>query len=390
MATFPVKYINNAMRGAPVLNGQAGTLIGVLDAFLITGFGTVTALSVTVAGGIATATVQAGNSFNKGCIVWVDGATPAVLNGEQRVLTASSTSITFATTAPDGPATGTITIKVAPVGQWEKKFSGTNKAVYRSTDAAGSGFCLRVDDTGTTTARVVGYETMSDVDTGVGPFPTAAQVAGGGYVHKSASANATSVKYTLFADSRMIYWCASPGTSISTSPDYESANVRGFGDPIALAPGGDAWAAIMSTDPLSFGSQGALSGGPTLYSALAMARSFGGIGGSVLGYARPYTGAINIESGLDMSVFGSGPSGVDGSLRMSKMFVLQGSVTTGHPRADLPGIWYLPYNNARDFLSPGDVVQGVDGRDLYAVSTGGGLNSTYRGIVLIDITGPWR
>ena len=121
-----------------------------------------------------------------------------------------------------------------------------------------------------------------------------------------------------------------------------------------------------------------------------MARSFGGIGGATLGYARPYTGAINIESGLDMSVFGSGPSGVDGSLRMSKMFVLQGSVTTGHPRADLPGIWYLPYNNARDFLSPGDVVQGVDGRDLYAVSTGGGLNSTYRGIVLIDITGPWR
>ena len=60
MATFPVKYINNNMRGAPQLPGTAGTLIAVLDAFLITGFGQVTALSVTVAGGIATASLQSG------------------------------------------------------------------------------------------------------------------------------------------------------------------------------------------------------------------------------------------------------------------------------------------------------------------------------------------
>ena len=31
MATFPVKYINNNMRGAPQLSGTAGTLIAVLE-----------------------------------------------------------------------------------------------------------------------------------------------------------------------------------------------------------------------------------------------------------------------------------------------------------------------------------------------------------------------
>jgi hypothetical protein len=34
--------------------------------------------------------------------------------------------------------------------------------------------------------RASGYESMSDVNTGTGPFPTAAQVAGGGYWEKSA------------------------------------------------------------------------------------------------------------------------------------------------------------------------------------------------------------
>ena len=54
MATFPVKYINNAMRGAPVLNGVAGSLIGLLDTFLVDGWGLATANSLSVSGGVAT------------------------------------------------------------------------------------------------------------------------------------------------------------------------------------------------------------------------------------------------------------------------------------------------------------------------------------------------
>ena len=66
---YPVKYIHSGMRGAPVLSGTPGALIGVLDAFLLTGFGMVTAQRVTVSGGVATAHVQSGQSFDAGTVI---------------------------------------------------------------------------------------------------------------------------------------------------------------------------------------------------------------------------------------------------------------------------------------------------------------------------------
>ena len=112
MATYPVKYLHSGMRGAPVLTGQAGTLVALLHAALVTGFGMVTALSASVAAGTATVQFNAGQSFDVGDIVVVAGATPADLNGEARVLTASSTHITFATTAPDGAASDRTNIRI--------------------------------------------------------------------------------------------------------------------------------------------------------------------------------------------------------------------------------------------------------------------------------------
>ena len=82
MATYPVKYVTNAMRGAPQISGTAGSLIAALDAFLLTGFGATTAVGVTVAGGIATAELQAGQSFSKGCIVLATKRRPPGSAGE--------------------------------------------------------------------------------------------------------------------------------------------------------------------------------------------------------------------------------------------------------------------------------------------------------------------
>ena len=53
-----------------------------------------------------------------------------------------------------------------------------------------SGALLRVDDSGTTVARVRMYETMSDIDTGTNPAPTDAKVNGGLYWWKSDAASA--------------------------------------------------------------------------------------------------------------------------------------------------------------------------------------------------------
>ena len=178
-----VKYITSDMPGAPVLNGVIGALVALTDACLNTGFGLRAVTSLVVAGGVATLTVandvKNGNLLHS--VVLVDGVTgPLVaLNGEQKLTAVSSTQLKFATAAADGTATGTITIKQAPLG-FDKVFSGTNTAVYRSANVLGTRMFVRLSDTVAQAARIVGYESMSDVDTGVGPFPTPAQMLGGG------------------------------------------------------------------------------------------------------------------------------------------------------------------------------------------------------------------
>ena len=389
-----VKFVTETMPGAPVLSGTPGALISLLDALLVTGFGLRTATSVVVAGGVATVTLSS-NALNANLlhsVILVDGvaAPMADLNGEQRVTAASTTTLQFATAVADGTATGTITVKSAPAG-WEKLYSGTNKAVYRSTHVQSAKHCLRVDDAGTTTARVVGYETMTDADTGVGPFPTEAQMSGGGYVHKSSSADTTAVGYAFAADPRIVYWCPMPGTVWGSDGGYTSANVRGFGDPIALAPGDDAWATLLSSVGSTFNDYSSLSGGGgELAGALVMARALSGIGGAVVASAKPYVGSRVSRSGYDSEALGVAPSPVDGSLRLSRMYVGEGTGNQITPRAEVPGVWYLPYNNASSLLQRGTIVQGADGRKLLAIVTGAGINTTARGAALIDITGPWR
>lgn len=127
---------------APVLSGTAGTLIGVLDACLVNGYG---------------AKAAAG---------------------------------------------------------WAKSYSGTNLAAYRA--ATGNRLYLRVDDTGTQTARVRGYEAMSDVNTGTGPFPTDVQLSGGAYIYKSSAASSAARPWLLVTNGTMVYMFIDQAASAAT------------------------------------------------------------------------------------------------------------------------------------------------------------------------------
>lgn len=392
-----VKHIHNGMRGAPQISGTAGTLIAVLDALFVSGWGVTTALSVNVSGGIATATLTPGETFDRDAVVLVAGATPSALNGEARVVTTSNSSITWSTTAPDGAATGTITIKYAPQTSWSKVYAATNKAVYRSTHVQSSGHYLRVDDTGTTTARVRGYETMTDVDTGTGPFPTDDQMSGGGYWHKSILTNATAVKYRIFCDERFIILAVAAG---STTAANISAPARGFGDPIAQAPGGDAWATLLSVNNsatsgvgyASFVNSGLATGG----GMTVMPRALSGLGGSVRCGNIPFTGkseGASTASGAD-STLGQFPSPVDGQAKPSKIFTRE-AATNSAPRAVVPGIFYLPQSGAYGVIVDGDTLPGsgeLIGRRLLVVAEpgGGSWANAPSNCFLIDITGPWR
>ena len=387
-----VKWFDSTMRGAPTISGTAGALIAALDACLITGFGPVTPTGITVSGGIATATLPSGQSFLPHAVVLISGATPSALNGEQRVLTASSTQITFATTAADGAASGTIEIRYAPVGGWDKVFTGTNKAVYRSTDAAGPRHYLRVDDTGVMRARVRGFESMTDVDTGQGPFPTEAQFSGGGYWWKSTSPGSTATSWKIAADPHMLLYAPAPQRHQDAI--FTATVLRGFGWTVPLRAAGDQWATVLSFSGNSPSQNyGNLDGGNASNSQgmSVMPRVWHGLGASVIATATPTTGGASV-SGND-GAMGPAPSEIDGEIKLARVFLREGTTDQKPPRSISPGVLHVPQSGLVSVVSDGDIVDGAGefaGRKLLVVAAGADLSVSPTGAYFIDITGPWR
>ena len=386
-----VKWFSNAMRGAPTLSGDIGTLISVLDACLVTGFGAVTPTGITISGGIATVALPPNQSFLPQTVVLVSGATPAALNGEQRVLTSSSTQITFATTAADGAASGTIEIRVAPAG-WQKVYSGTNKAVYRSTDAAGPRHYLRVQDTTYSQARVIGYVSMTDVDTGEGPFPTEAQFSGGGYWLKSTSSGSTATGWKIVTDPHMILYAAAPQQHQDAI--FTATALRGFGWTVPLRAAGDQWATVLSfsgnTTPQNYGN---LDGGNASSSQgmSVMPRAWHGLGSSVIATATPTTGGA-LVSGND-GAMGPAPSEIDGEIKLARVFLREGTASEKPPRSIAPGVLHVPQSGLLSVVNDGAIVDGAGefaGRKLLTVAAGSVLSAPPSGAYFIDITGPWR
>lgn len=399
MPTYPVKYINSAMPRAPVLTGEYGRLTTLLDAFLITGFGAITPLSIVVAGGIATVTVNSGDTFADYAIVSVSGATPAELNGEQCVLPgATATQFAFKTAAADGTASGVVSIRYAPVGQWESVYTGTNKRVYRSTDLAGSRLYYRVDDSAGAPspmprrAHLRGYEQMSDVDTGAAPLPVASQLS---CLYKSFNDGTSPVAWDLFGDSRAVLLALSTVSNANGTPLTQW--LRGFGDPVPLAPIGDPYAAFVSSaaaDTQNFywgrldsGSSNSANGGGTY-----VARPMGAAAaGSVACDLRPQTGTAGGVSGND-AYLGPLAGATDGLLRLAPVYML---ASDGSPRARIPGVRYMPQNGALAAGLTARTVAPDYNSDRRFVALGTNAASSYidpspTGVYFVDATGPWR
>lgn len=62
-------------------------------------------------------------------------------------------------------------------------------------------------------ARITGYETMSAISTGTNPLPTVAQAANGLFIRKSNTADATARPWKIIADDRMILMFVQTGDS---------------------------------------------------------------------------------------------------------------------------------------------------------------------------------
>lgn len=382
-------FLHNLQSGAPQLDGLAGSLIGILDACLVSGFG-LQAATITVASGVATLTTPLAHGFELHRVVEVAGATPSGLNGRQRVLSRTTTAITFdATGIADGAATGSITVKLAPAG-WSKVYSGTNKAAYRSNNVSGSQTFLRVDDTVGRNARVVGYETMSDVDTGEGPSPTAAQLSGGGWWPKSNTASSAARAWTVVANDRTVYLHTGCGDSAGVS-----GSVWGFGD-FSSYKMSDAYACCIfcaSSDVSADGSSNQLGAIETVRQAFDnsayLQRSFSGMSGAVFSRQMPESYLRNDSiSGAGYGAVTAFPNGPDSGLVLSRKTLFEPSVCL---RGVLAGAYLTPQNchanYSRNTLQDGS--GDLAGRKLLAVKCGSAAGTSSQGVMFFDVTGPW-
>lgn len=377
-ADTTVKVYRSTDANAPALNGLAGGLVSVLDACLIDGYDPRTISSISVSGGIATAAIPSGNPFSAGAVIKITGVTSTeALNGEWRVASSSASELTFSvagTGVGDGSATGTITAIRAPAN-WEVQFTASNKRAYRSKGVESLRPVLRVDDTGTLNARVRGFVSMSDIDTGSDPFPTDAQVSGGGYWAKSFEATATARAWILVADDRTLYLVSFYNSPATTRPLVSFGEFR----PTRAA---DQWAALLEC------------GANSSQASCGPVPAFGASGKFV---PRSYTaapGALNVRtySHRTQSV-GSGrqgialPDPVSGRFFVAPVEVWEAD-TTGL-RGIIRGFYCsLHLMTTSDPDSAEEVVvDGLPGRTLLRLKVS--QNSTLHAAVF-DITGPWE
>lgn len=118
-------------------------LKGVLDACLADGFGSVSVASAVVSGGYATIVVTAGHgksmlstSAGVGPVLRISGASDSAFNGDWQMTSLdSSTQLKlYCPGVTDGAKSGTMTLKYAPIPGWEKKWTASGVAVYKSAD----------------------------------------------------------------------------------------------------------------------------------------------------------------------------------------------------------------------------------------------------------------
>jgi len=381
-----VKRYTSLMTGAPTLSGTVGTLISLLDACLKDGFNTTAPTSATQTAGTATLSFGAAHGYNVNDVIKISGANESAWNNEFRVLTVDTNSLTFAiSSGTTSPATGTLSCKIAPLG-WTKPYSGTNKAAYLPAAAYVQCYLRVRDDSSTPTsasgrwAKVRGYETMSNVDTGTGLFPTAAQSTNGLCLFKSSTSDSTARNWWLVGDGGIFYL----GTfAHATYPTTAGGYI--FGD-IASLRAGDGYSSLIlgiesdtlpdyaSTTMSVLGSYSESQAGKYL------ARTHGQTGTAV-------AAGLMGDNGVSTYIGYTGltyPHPPDNGLLFAPVAVVESSIIRSRA---LPGLYQPLHSTPLGYLDTVTSLPDFPGRTFQAFSLGH-LNEVAQ--CLIDITGPWR
>ena len=340
-----VKVFRSTDFGAPANTNAAGALIAILDACLVNGYGAQTVTSITRTDTTATVTTPSAHLLKDGTFMRISGAGQSDYNGDFAITVTGANTFTYTVAnSPATPATGTITSKVAPA-DWTKPFTGTNVAAYKQ-GAGSNGMYLRIDDTTTSHPRAKSFETMTDVNTGTGDFPTTAQLSGGLYMNKSTSASA--FPWVVTATEKQVI------ISIITETTY--ASVCFFGD-ILSNKSGDAFNTVLaanssgSSAPSDFYS---LQPSVNDYSIGSyIARSYTQIGGAVK-CGKQYT--LSGQAQMATAPCFAYPNPIDNALHIAQFQINESSIIRGK----MPGIWNIhhtrPFQDYDVIVGTGDFV----------------------------------
>lgn len=349
-------HLHSGLMGAPLLGAANGSLNAMLLACLVNGFNTQAVSSATASGGVVTFNFATDPGFPAQYTVQISGASNAAVNGNFRVQSAASNQVLVAIAGvPDGAVGGTIYLKFAPLG-WTRPYSGTGLGAYRQGGTSATKRFLSVRDSATNTnggqAFWRGYENMTAVSTGTGPFPTTAQVVGDGLVQVGPYAGVTQAPWLVVGTPRAFYLLTSQ-TSTDQPGDFNidsqaATSVSFFGDFDRPYKAGDAFACAVKTNA---------SAASDFYAP----RAHTGAAGAVFLYTQGLIGS---------GVFGGfhpWPDPASNGLILADAPLMVDS-TTGAARGHLPGV-LSPWNSPLlgNTLPPGTIftnVAGVVGRVL--------------------------
>lgn len=206
-----VRVYRHTDPGAPPLTGTAGSMVSLLTACLVSGYGASTPTSVTRSGSTVTVSYNSQHNYQPLTVIKISGADQEGYNGLHRIESVSQDGKSFTFTLPDGvtpdsPATGTITVKIAGA-DWERTHVSDDlkRACFRPTDQTASGYYLYIDDTQSSVTRrtiASGCRVVVNIDERYDTFPTGVDAAVWWYKSDDST---TQRIYTLIADSKTFY-----------------------------------------------------------------------------------------------------------------------------------------------------------------------------------------
>lgn len=260
---------------------------------------------------------------------------------------------------------------------WSIAYTGTNKRAYRQPVGSNQRY-LRVDDTAAGSAayaRVVGYESMSAIDTGTNAFPTDRQFSGGLYCQKSSTADATARPWYAYGNGKFLHLfiaCDSslivPVTGGFQFGDFTSYTPGDTYNTLLFAGNSTSNAVNNTTNVWQLMAQGYF--GPSL-AGCYLCRACTGIGGAITSYFFTNAGLAGYfnssgstvvvpghntnASGTNIATMPPYPNPADGGLLMERFWIVDGGA--GGIRGEIPGIWcpmhFIPLSHLDTFVGSG-------------------------------------